>query len=269
MFAQVLGVDMWDLLFAVGVDGANYIEENLPAFKEKTDKSTEPTIFSQQIDEESNVNITKEESEDMNKDELINAVIANEGNAFTEEDRETLKSLDETILKKLSPVKVQEETVEEVKEEVVEEVKVQEEVVEEVKEEVVEEAKAQEETVEEVEAQKDTNKEETIEDRRIDVKKYLAEMPDEVKAVVEPALQAQTAKKQSLIESIVKNSNFTEEDLANEAMNKLEKLAALVLETPAPNYAGAPAPRSNVQDNSIPPMQPIVLAKPKKREIVN
>jgi DNA-binding Xre family transcriptional regulator len=279
-FAQALDMDLWDIIMAASADSISFIGDNLPAFQDAEDA---PAVFSERIDEEEGKNKISESSEEveMENTELVDAIINSDENAFAEEDRETLQSLDTSFLEKLGLATKEDEDKEDEPEvqadhdckcgkhvdnpEEAEEV-VEEEVVDnqEETEEVTEEEPvlvAQEDQQEEVQAEV-VEKEQSLED-------YLNTLPEPFRNTVESAIKLQNNRREALIAAIRENSEFTEEDLASESIEKLEKLAALAGKDidPTPDYSGQGGPRAHVQEeNTVPPMQPIVLAKPVKRD---
>ena len=263
-FANALGTDMWDLMMVAGIDSLAFMEGSLPAFE----NGNPMFAFSAKTDEEEVIEDTMDKNkimeESMSKDEIVNALISNEGNAFDETDREALESLTEEFLAKLMPIPEEDEELE-VQEE--HDCKCGEHVnVEEVQEELEVQVELEEEKELEVQEEQIVEDESDEEIKEVDVNEYLANMPDAVKAIVDPALKDWAAKRNSLIENIVANSDFSPEELESESDERLQKLAKLAKAEPAADYSGVGGPRNSVQDDSIPPAPPIVLAEPKKRE---
>lgn len=257
-FASALSADMWDLMMVSGMDSFSFMEDNLPGLEEGS-----LMAFNKQSDEEVVIDDNKDEKvkmeeEFMDTKELIDALIGNENNALAEKDRETLESLTKEFLERLMPTEEEEletqeehececgEHVENIEEEglVEEEVKVQEEEL------VEEEIKVQEDEIDE-------------EDKEVDIDEYIANLPESVKTIVQSALEAEKAKRKDLIERITANSELSEEELEEESLEKLHKLASLAKSEPEPDFSGAGGPRSNVQDDSIPSPTPIMLAERK------
>jgi hypothetical protein len=264
-FAQALDIDIWDMIIAANLDSMKFVEENLPGFKERID---EPSVFSANLDEENieddkSYEDTKEVKEIMTKEEKVNNIIANEDNTFTEEDRDALGSLDENFLDKLGFTET---------EEVEEEPVTQEdhdcecgEHVETTEEEVV--AQEEETTEEEVVAQEEAVEEEVEEEEVVEevptLEDFLNSMPDEMKNQVKSAITAQNAYKNKLISKIVENSELTPEELSEEPIEKLEKLASLTTkEEVQADYSGLGGPRAHSKDeNEVPPTPAIILKK--------
>jgi hypothetical protein len=144
----------------------------------------------------------------MDKSKLIQDVIANSANSFTESDKETLDGLSEDVLSKMA-----------VNEEATEEVVEQEESGEEITEETTEETvKDNEETTEEV-----VESSETTEQK---VNSLLDGIEDaEVKEFLGNAITEHKSKKEALINGIISNSTFTQEELKEMSFNHIQKLA--------------------------------------------
>lgn len=146
----------------------------------------------------------------MDKDKLIQNVIANSYNSFTESDKSMLEGLSEEILTKMAVNTEETETVSE--ETTTEEPQA------EAKEESTEETTKEESTEEGVE--------ETTEQK---VNSLLEGVEDtEVKEFLGNAVAKHRAEKEALVENIVANSAFTKEEVKVMSFNHLTKLAESV-----------------------------------------
>ena len=150
----------------------------------------------------------------MNKTELVNALIANEATEYMEDDRESLMAMNEKTLAKLTPVEKKAE-----KKEVIEnkETKVEKKEVIDNKEEVIVEKK---------------------EEKPMTAKAYIANAPSEIQEVLTNGLDSFNAEKKRLVNTIVANkkSAFTEEELNAMNLNSLKKLAQIAAPEKQPRY---------------------------------
>tara|TARA_R110002012_G_scaffold118088_1_gene266229 strand:- start:212 stop:1705 length:1494 start_codon:yes stop_codon:yes gene_type:complete len=144
--------------------------------------------------------INKESSENMDKEQIIHGLITNSTNTLTEDDKSSLESLDEALLSKLS---VNEETEEAPAEEPV-------------TEEAESDNKDEEPKTEEPEGEESTEQK---------LNKLLDSIHDEeVKALVSNAVSKADEARKVLVEKIIENSEFTQEELSSFSFNQLEKI---------------------------------------------
>lgn len=152
------------------------------------------------------------------KEAVVAAVIANSSNGFSEDDREYLSTLSETVLAKMTTN--EEEQTEEAPAEATEETTTEE--VEQVVEAETEPVVEGTATVEESTEQKVNSVLDGIQD-------------SEVKDLMGNLLKEHNEKKKTLVNTVVTNSELTKEDLEGMSFEKIEKLANSFV---APSYAG-------------------------------
>jgi hypothetical protein len=160
----------------------------------------------------------------MNKEELVNGLIANEATQYVEDDREWLDSLDEDQLSKMAPVEAS-QTPEEI-------------------------AAAAAEVTANAEAEAAAAAEESEgADAPVTTEAYIASAPDEIQAVLNSGVQMHQARKEALVEALVANArcNFSKEDLESKPIQELENISALACDV---TYIGSAASLTAAQDDS-------------------
>jgi hypothetical protein len=128
----------------------------------------------------------------MEKDKLVEAIIANKSTQWTSEDTEALMAMNESVLNKMLPVEKEDH-----------------------------EDKNKEETV----------VDNTVQDNASDLnKKYYEDMPEDMKAVFNHGKETLAAEKNNLINIITANENcsFSKEQLQAKDLNDLKGIASLV-----------------------------------------
>ncbi len=139
----------------------------------------------------------------MNKEELVNGLIANEATQYTDADKDWLNGLDEEQLQKMSPV-------------------------------VNEDAEAEAETarIAKEEADAETARLAALEagdPPPITTEAYIADAPEEVQQVLNSGLQMHRSRKEALVAAITANARntFTKEQLETKPIGELESIASL------------------------------------------
>ncbi|KKK92747.1 hypothetical protein LCGC14_2699820 [marine sediment metagenome] len=137
----------------------------------------------------------------MNKEELVNGLIANEATQFTDDDKEWLNGLDEERLKKMAPP-------------------------------VIVDAEADAEA-ERIAAEAETARLAALESSGdtppVTTEDYIANAPEEVQQVLNSGLQMHRSRKEALVAAIKANARntFSEEQLQAKPLTELESIAAL------------------------------------------
>ena len=215
-----------------GIDGDKvYLEDSTQEVTRKTEYK--PII---DIKQNSGGNI-------MDKAQLIQSVIANSTNSFTEEDKSELESLNKTILSKMaineeppaqSSTTESEESASTESENTSNDSEAKEQVKDETeKEEVKEEVKEEEVKKEVAEEKVEEAQEETTEQK---VNKLVNSVQDaKVKKMLEIALNESAEKHKILVKGIIENSKFTKEDLSEMTLSQIEKLHDSLIK---PNFNG-------------------------------
>lgn len=228
-FASALDVDTWDLLQAANLDGKEFMIENLPGFQ---------AIFANNEsgeDREDEVNINEEP---ITNEEVVEETVAEE------------PTVNETELRAEGcecPNRATEQTEEPVAQEA-EELEAN-----------AEEPTANEPVAEEViEAQPEApTANEPVAPETLD--EAIDTLPDPFKKQVREALDVLLQVRQSLVESIKANSDFTEDDLDGYCIPKLQKLNNNLRKNAETDFGGRPLPRMHDRSDEIPAPPPVIL----------
>ena len=190
----------------------------------------EPTAVVAQVDFVPPLTVNDNGDRTVDKKELIDKLVANEGNKFEDKDREWLDKLDGENLTKLAPLA---------------EAKV---------------APVVDLTV--VPADDAPVVEPDTEVVPITLEKYIEDAPAEVGAVLSEGIRLQEEKRSALIASVIANekNSFTEDQLKAMATPTLESMAKLAGNE---DYSGRGAPRTQITDANAPPPMPKVFEKAK------
>jgi len=156
-------------------------------------------------------NSTTQEN-DMNVEELVNALIANEGTQWNEDDREWLGTLEETQLSKMAPSGPTEEELAAI-------------------------------AAAEAQARGEGN------GAPMSTDEFIAQAPAEIQAVLESGVQMHRDRKAALVAGLLANSRnrFSKEDLKAKSIKELNNIAALSASDVS--YIGAGANLSNQQED--------------------
>ena len=178
----------------------------------------------------------RKESE-MDKKEMVDSIIASNGNSFVEENREVLVGMDETVLETLQKD-------------------------DKAAAEIAVENAALKESSEALQTENDELKTNRDEDGEtpVTVEDHIATMPDEMQPMMANAMSQYKATKKRLIEKILSNSNnqFTEDHLNmknNDELNAIVSIAFNAVESKKlMNYAGQGIDTPEVTENKEEPL---------------
>lgn len=165
----------------------------------------------------------------MNKEELVNGLIANAATQYVEDDREWLSALEEDQLAKMAPAEASQ---------------------------TPEEIAAAEATAEATAAAEAA---ESADTPVVSTEDYIAAAPAEIQAVLNSSVQLHQARKKALVDGLVANARcqFSKESLESKPIDELENISALAGDI---SYAGgAPTLTANREDDSAIPAAPLVF----------
>lgn len=182
----------------------------------------------------------------MDKNELVDGLIANESSQLTEDDREFLEGLEESQLEKLDPISAK---VEDPKPTANEQAK-------------IEAAKAEAAKAELVNNGTTTDQKPVT--KLVSKEEYVANAPPEIRDVLNAGLASYARDKASLVQTITENEKnvFTPEQLNAMPIDQLDSIAKLA-RTPeqaahVPTYQGAASPTGNSSQKIKPLLLPVM-----------
>jgi hypothetical protein len=219
-FASALNVDSWELLQAANMDGKEFMIKNLPGFE---------AIFANKESGEDR------EDEVNNEEPIVNEEVVEETEEIIAEPVANELRVEECEC----PNRVAERAAEEL-------------VVEEPELEANSEVGEVVEAVAEEPVVNETREPETLEEA-------IAILPAPFKKQIQEALNVLNEVRQSLVDSIKSNSDFTEEDLVDYCVPKLQKLNNNLRKNAEADFGGRPLPRMHDRTDDIPSPPPVLL----------
>lgn len=197
---------------------------------EDEETETQETPETNEATEDPDVNTAQEDN--MQKEELVTGLIANEATKFTDDDKEWLMALAEDQLAKLCPCPNEAEEDKDKGDD--------------------DSGRAKPETNEEP-PKDDPPAEPQPEEKPMSLEEYVSKAPSDFREILQQLLADNKAKKEALIKALVDNKDcqFTKEELATSSIDALEKLSALAkVNVDYSGKVGGPS----VNDDAVPPM---------------
>ncbi len=226
--------DAGTFVYEVGFDGTLFersfsIEQGAIAISAEPTAVRPVTTFVPVV-----VTTNQNQEKTMNVEELVNALIANEGTQFTEDNREWLSTLEEDLLSQMSPAPSPEPSAEEL---------------------------AAAEALRD-NANGDGN--DDGDDAPVNTEDYIAAAPPAIQSLLNAGIKLHNARKNALVTALVGNARckFTEAQLNSKEVEELENMAALAQDI---TYEGQGTVLTAAQGggDDLPPPAPLVFEVPK------